>query len=420
MYSISKGIPLTKLTTAVLALALLIGGLGATVQPAQASVESASACAEYHRVQRGEYLSQIAKEYEVSWRWLAEINDLDEPSLIYPGQNLCVALKDGSADQPVIPVTGNVASFSILSVIKGKSVTVQAANYPAYTEFRVLMDEIGTKAEDGIKAGSATTAKDGSFRATFNIPAALQGESLIAIRIEATGRSGHYAYNWFRNATTSVAGSPSPSTGTPAVSVVSVAEDTSVTIKAQNLPAYQAYVVWFERLSGQSGVAGVKASTLTTSRDGSINATIRIPREMVDRNVLALRLQAVDGSGNLVSNWFSNVTSEDEVGSGAPYGSRSSVPGMSIREIDKNQSVSLEGYRFPARKEVTVWMGKMGTQGLNGVKVDTVKTDKNGSFSETFKIPKELRDKKQIAIRLQSADGSGYYAYNWFNNKDMP
>lgn len=420
MFSISKGIPLTRLTTAILALALLFAGLGATVQPAQASVESASVCAEYHRVQRGEYLSQIAKEYEVSWRWLAEINDLDEPSLIYPGQNLCVALKDGSTDQPVIPVTGNVASFSILSVIKGKSVTVQTANYPAYTEFRVLMDKIGTKAVDGIKAGSATTAKDGSFKATFDIPAALQGESLIAIRIEATGRSGHYAYDWFRNATTSVAGSPSPSTGRSTVSVVSVSEDTSVTIKAQSLQAYQTYAVWFERLSGQSGVTSVKAGRLTTSRDGSINATVRIPKEMIDRGALALRLQAADGSGSVVSNWFGNVTSKDGVGSGAPYGSKSGIPGMSIREVDKNQSVTVEGYRFPARTEVGIWMGKMGTEGLNGVKVDTVKTDKNGAFSETFKIPKELRDKKQITIRVQSADGSGYYAYSWFNNKDMP
>jgi hypothetical protein len=183
---------------------------------------------------------------------------------------------------------------------------------------------------------------------------------------------------------------------------------------------YQVYAVWFERLSGQSGVSSVKAGTLTTSRDGSINATVRIPKEMIDRSPLALRLQAVDGSGSVVSNWFGNATSEDGVGSGAPYGSKSGIPGMSIREVDKNQNVTLEGYRFPARKEVTIWMGKMGTEGLNGIKAGTVKTDKNGSFSETFKIPKELRDKKQIAIRLQAADESGYYAYSWFDNRDMP
>jgi LysM repeat protein len=420
MSTILKRLPPAKLTTILLALVLLFGGLGATARPAQASVESASACAEYHVVQRGEYLSQIAKEYEVSWRWLAEINDLDEPSLIYPGQKLCVALTDGSTGQPIIPVTGNVASFSILSVIKGKSVTVQAANYPAYTEFRVLMGKMGTKAVDGIKAGTATTAKDGSFKATFDIPASLQGESLIAIRIEATGRSGHYAYNWFRNVSSSAPGTPPSSSGPLTISVVSVIEDTSVTIKAQNLPAYKMYAVWFERLSGQSGVASVKAGTLITSMDGTINTSVRIPKEMVDRNSLAVRLQAVDGSGSAVSNWFSNVTSKDEVGSGAPYGSKSSVPGMSIREVDRNQSVTIEGYQFPARKEVTVWMGKIGTQGVNGIKIDTVKTDKNGSFSETFKIPKELRDKKQIAVRLQAADGSGYYVYSWFNNKDMP
>lgn len=39
-------------------------------------------------------------------------------------------------------------------------------------------------------------------------------------------------------------------------------------------------------------------------------------------------------------------------------------------------------------------------------------------MSESFNIPKELRGKEQIAIRLQAADGSGYYAYTWFANQD--
>jgi LysM repeat protein len=49
-------------------------------------------CIETYTVKSGDYLSKIAKKFGVSWPWLAEINDLKNPSRIYPGQELCVAL----------------------------------------------------------------------------------------------------------------------------------------------------------------------------------------------------------------------------------------------------------------------------------------------------------------------------------------
>ena len=107
-------------------------------------------------------------------------------------------------------MTGNVASLSILSVVKGQSVTIQAANYPANLEFRVLMDKIGTRAVGGVRAGTAKTDKDGSFKATFGVPASLKDQNLIAIRIEVTGSSGHFAYNWFQNSTSTI----NPDSGT--------------------------------------------------------------------------------------------------------------------------------------------------------------------------------------------------------------
>jgi LysM repeat protein len=417
MFTNYRSSSLNKLTYLVLALALLFGGLGMAAQPAQAGSDDAPACAEYHIVQRGEYLSMIAKEYGTSWQSLAEINELEDPTLIYPNQKLCVELSDDGTGEPVIPVTGSAPSLSVLSVVKGKSVTIQAVNYPAYSEFRVLMDKIGTKAVDGIRVGTATANKDGAFKASFDIPDELLDQSLIAIRIEATGRSGHYAYNWFQNATTSVPGLPSSgpiSSGSAALTIASVVEDTSITLKASNLPAYSSYIVWFDRLYGQSDVTGIKAGTVTTGRDGSLNATVRIPKEMYDRSALAVRLQSTSGSGNLISNWFSNATSENGIGGGAPYAFKSGIPAITIVEVNEGDSVKISGVRFPAKKELTVLMGKLGTQGLNGVEVDTVKTEKDGSFTATFKIPKELRDGNEIAVRVQ--DGSGYYAYNWFDN----
>jgi len=407
-----------KFSFTVLVFALLFGGLGATARPAFAGADDSAACLEIHVVERGEYLSQIAKLYGVSWRWLAEINDLEEPSLIYPGQKLCVEVDEDATGEPTIPPTGNVASLSILSVVKGQSVTIQAANYPANLEFRVLMDKIGTRAVDGVRAGTAKTDKDGSFKATFGVPASLKDQNLIAIRIEVTGSSGHFAYNWFQNSTSTINPGSGTSAGRPSISIIKVIEDTSVEIEAKNLGANKMVIVWFDRMYGGGGVTGIKAGTLIAGSDGSLKATVRIPKELHDRSALAIRLQAVDGSGSSVSNWFSNASSENGVGSGAPYGYTGGIPSISIASVLEDDEVSIEARQFPARKELNVFMGKMGTQGLNGIKVGMVKTEKDGSVSESFNIPKELRGKEKIAVRLQAADGSGYYAYNWFFNQD--
>ena len=75
---------------------LLVSSVAAAPASAQASTSSLS-CTQYHTVARGEYLSKIARAYGVSWRWLAEINGLANPSRIYPGQRLCVELKQVEA-----------------------------------------------------------------------------------------------------------------------------------------------------------------------------------------------------------------------------------------------------------------------------------------------------------------------------------
>jgi hypothetical protein len=61
-------------------------------------------------------------------------------------------------------------------------------------------------------------------------------------------------------------------------------------------------------------------------------------------------------------------------------------------------------------------MGYIGTKGVGGIKVDTINSGSGGSFSDTFDIPAALKGQYQIAIRLESNTGSGYFAYNWFYN----
>ena len=97
--------------------------------------------------------------------------------------------------------------------------------------------------------------------------------------------------------------------------------------------------------------------------------------------------------------------------------SSSSIPTFSIVNVVAGSTVTIRTYNFPTYEGFDVLMNYMGSRGVNGIKVATVNSGVNSSFTATFNIPATLKSRHQIAIRLQSNDGSGYYAYNWFFNQ---
>jgi len=88
-------------------------------------------------------------------------------------------------------------SFSIQSIVTNTSVTIQAQNFPANTEYEVIMGLYGTQGINGISVGTTKSTSSGSYIATFNIPEGLKGQERIAIRL--VGKDGSFAYNWFFN-----------------------------------------------------------------------------------------------------------------------------------------------------------------------------------------------------------------------------
>jgi hypothetical protein len=92
------------------------------------------------------------------------------------------------------------------------------------------------------------------------------------------------------------------------------------------------------------------------------------------------------------------------------------IPTFSITAVVRDTNVTIYTNNFPANDNFDVLMNTMGTQGKNGIKVATTNSGKGGSFSATYTIPSQLKGLKQIAIRLQSNTGSGYFSYNWFYN----
>ena len=52
--------------------------------------ETAPTSDEYYTIQPGDTLSAIAVRYGTTWQWLAEVNGIDNPNLIYPGKTIRV------------------------------------------------------------------------------------------------------------------------------------------------------------------------------------------------------------------------------------------------------------------------------------------------------------------------------------------
>ncbi len=93
-----------------------------------------------------------------------------------------------------------------------------------------------------------------------------------------------------------------------------------------------------------------------------------------------------------------------------------SYPTFSIVSVVTDTSVTIKTSNLPANDSFDVLMNKVGTLGVGGTKVATQASGTGGSQTFTYNIPAGLKGSYQIAIRMQSNTGSGYYAYNWFYN----
>ena len=198
----------------------------------------------------------------------------------------------------------NIPTFSIKSVVKGEDVTITTYNFPKNVEFTVLMGKMWTRGINGIEVATLNSGEGGSFEATFDIPAELANEERIAIRLEGTG--GYYAYNWFWNNTASTppAEPVDGYSGYPYFFITAVEKDTTVSIKAYNLPKATDFTVLMGKM-WTMGINGIEVTTLNSGEGGTLEATFAIPAELAGEQRIAIRLQ---GEVYYAYNWFWNNT----------------------------------------------------------------------------------------------------------------
>ena len=220
---------------------------------------------------------------------------------------------------PSLP-PGTIPTFSISSVVQDTSVTILTNNFPANDTFNVLMNYIGTRGVGGTQVTTINSGAGGALTLTFNIPAFLQGQQQIAIRLESP-TSGFYAYNWFWNNTTggipstgpTATPGPSPTPlpslppGTiPTFTITGVAKDSTVTIQTSNFPANDTFNVTMGAF-GTLGIGGTSVGSFNSGAGGAMSATFNIPAGLQGSSQIAIRLQS-STSGYYAYNWFWNST----------------------------------------------------------------------------------------------------------------
>ena len=335
--------------------------------------------------------------------------------------------------QPV--AASAIPTFSIVNVVKDTSVTIQTANFPANQSFTVRMGLFGTLGIGGTVIETFDSGTGGTITRTFNIPASLVGQGMIAIRMDSA--AGFYSYNWFYNnagnvptpIATSTAG-PTPTNnpnpiyyGIPTFSISSVVSGTSVTVQTSSFPANVDFTVRMGAY-GTYGVGGTVIETFNSGSGGSFSRTFTIPAALASSATIAIRMDSPTGY-YYSYNWFYNTpvtaATNTPVPGVTPTITVTPIPGyigvptFSIISVVKDTSVTIRTYNFPPNDTFTARMGLFGTLAAGGTIVGTAPTGTGGVLDLTFNIPASLAGQGMIAIRMDSSTGY-YYAYNWFYN----
>jgi len=207
--------------------------------------------------------------------------------------------------------------------------------------------------------------------------------------------------------------------GYPTFSITSVVKDNSVRIKTYNLPSNDVFRVRMGYM-GTRGVGGIIVDSFETGSGGTKNIQFSIPSELHGLYQIAIRIESKTGSGYYAYNWFYNNTTGGQAPKPSPTNGYSGYPTFSIASVVRNQSVTINIKNLPPNDTFRVRMGYMGTRGVGGTIGKSFETGDGGSKQIKFSIPAGLKSLRQIAIRIESKTGSGYFAYNWFYNSTYP
>jgi len=200
----------------------------------------------------------------------------------------------------------------------------------------------------------------------------------------------------------------------PSFTIYGVVQDQAVMVKLRNFPSNLTYEVLLGSVE-TSGVNGVKVAKRNSGKGGTYLDLYIIPVALQGYYQIAIRIQRASDAGYIDDNVFLNHTGGTQPTS-TPCDKYKGYPTFSILNVMQDQTVTVRAYNLPPENTFEVYMGLMGTRGVNGIRVATIQSS-CGDFPEyTFAIPAALHGLERIAVRMQSITKPAYVAFNWFHN----
>jgi len=200
--------------------------------------------------------------------------------------------------------------------------------------------------------------------------------------------------------------------------VTSVEPNDTVSVHTQGFPANTNLTVTM----GPAGSAGLGyyVTTTYTGEGGVLNRTFDIPAALNGVGTIILRFESADGQ-DVAYGPFTNQaggTSKPASGSAPSTGSTTGTTGMAIfiEGVEPDETVSVRTGGFPFNTFFNVYMGKHGTNGVNGVLVARTNSADGSSFGVVYTIPSQLYGQSIIDLRMVSDDGSSYAAVSFYNS----
>lgn len=319
-----------------------------------------------------------------------------------------------AAPMPVVRADAGVPTFTIVSVKVDESVRIRTSNFPANTLFTVRMDVVGKAGVNGIIVTQTNTGAGGAFEETYAIPAELKGKAQLAIRLESN--SGHYAFNWFNNATsgstpvvipTAAPGVPVTGTGIN-IKIAGVTANKTVTIDANNFPAnvnFRIRIGPFYNFWKGGEVVG----TINSGNGGNFRFSVNLPSVVNNVELVSVRLDSTTG-GYYAYNAFKNV----DAAVVTPGNSPTPVSTVGTCTVTSNVPGSVsKSAEFDARWTIKNTSNK--TWDMNNTDYKFVSGTEMHKRDSRYDMPNTVKPGQSITliVDMVAPKYSGYYSTNW-------
>jgi hypothetical protein len=197
--------------------------------------------------------------------------------------------------------------------------------------------------------------------------------------------------------------------GQPTIKVVSVSPGSSVTVRMDNLPANTTFAVTMKPV-GSSTVIGLVAH-FETGTGGTQQYTFETHVDV--RSSASVELRIDSGTGYAATALFDNTgIYTAPVATAAPVATVVPVTtaagnaanpgsGISLVHVQKGGWVQVELRGMPSNEEMTVTIGKAGTQSLGGSVVAHLSTGTVGTWTFLFEIPVTMSKEANLDVRIE-------------------